>query len=580
MTKYYTDEKNAQIVLAVLKANGIKRVVASPGATNITMVTCFQNDPFFKVYSAVDERSAAYMACGLADETGEPVVISCTQATASRNYLPGLTEAYYRKLPILALTSSRSISQVGHLDAQVIDRSVLPKDVAKLSLTLPIVKDDEDIWECEMKVNQSILELKRHGGGPVHINIQTIYSSNFDIKELPEYRIIKRITPLDKFPELPIGNIAIFIGSHLMMSKSTMNKIDAFCRNRNALVFCDHTSNYKGQYRVLTALASSQLMTNKKFLRPDILIHLGEVSGDYFTQGIGAKEVWRVSPDGEIRDRFKKLTHVFEMPEQSFFDHYISDISNSVNSYFQEIKDYCSGLSSKVPDLPFSNIWVASQLAHRIPENSAIHFSILNSLRAWNFFELPSSVNASSNVGGFGIDGAVSTLLGASLANQDKLYFGVIGDLAFFYDMNALGNRHLGRNLRILLINNGKGTEFRQYNHRAAFLGEDADEFVAADGHFGNKSQVLVMHYAQSLGFEYISAANKSDFNEVYERFINPEIAEKPILFEVFTNSEEESDALEAIMHIETNVKGQAQKIVKQVLGKNTINLLKKATKK
>ena len=104
---YYTAERNAQIVISLLKSHGIRKIIASPGATNICFVASVQIDPFFEVYSCVDERSAAYMACGLAAESGEPVVISCTGATSSRNYMPGLTEAYYRKLPILAITSSR-----------------------------------------------------------------------------------------------------------------------------------------------------------------------------------------------------------------------------------------------------------------------------------------------------------------------------------------------------------------------------------------------------------------------------------------------------------------------------------------
>ena len=110
MDFHYTSERNVQIVLALLKANNIKKVVASPGATNESIVASMQYDPYFEMYSCVDERSAAYMACGLAAESGEIVVLSCTGATSSRNYLPGLTEAYYRKLPILAITSSMPTS--------------------------------------------------------------------------------------------------------------------------------------------------------------------------------------------------------------------------------------------------------------------------------------------------------------------------------------------------------------------------------------------------------------------------------------------------------------------------------------
>lgn len=81
------------------------------------------------------------MACGLAYESGEPVVLSCTEATASRNYFPGLTEAYYRKLPILAITGAHGSYDIGHLKPQVINRSVAPLDTVRLSVDLGKCKD-------------------------------------------------------------------------------------------------------------------------------------------------------------------------------------------------------------------------------------------------------------------------------------------------------------------------------------------------------------------------------------------------------------------------------------------------------
>ena len=73
----YSAERNVQILVYLLKANNIRRIIASPGTTNVTFVGTVQHDDFFKMYSCVDERSAAYMACGMAAESGEPVVIVC-----------------------------------------------------------------------------------------------------------------------------------------------------------------------------------------------------------------------------------------------------------------------------------------------------------------------------------------------------------------------------------------------------------------------------------------------------------------------------------------------------------------------
>lgn len=573
--KKYTDEKNILILIALLKKHGIRKVVASPGATNVTFVGSIQNDPYFEIYSVVDERSAAYLACGLSAESGEPVAISCTGATSSRNYMPGLTEAYYRKLPILAITSLQLPSRVGHHIAQVLDRSVVPNDVVKHSVLLPIIKDADDYWDCEIKANKAILELSRHGGGPVHINLPTTYSRNFNIETLPDVRMINRITYNSEYPELPNGRIAIFVGSHKTFTQKETEALDLFCECNNAVVFCDHTSGYKGKYRMLFALAMAQQI-DKSSILPDILIHIGEISGDYYSLGINCKQVWRVSEDGEIRDTFKKLRYVFEMSESLFFEHYTKHHqNNSSDNYLQVCKTVLSTVSEKMLDVPFSNIWVASKMSSKLPEGSTIHFGILNSLRSWNFFDISNTITSYSNVGGFGIDGCVSSLIGASLVNKEKLYFGVFGDLAFFYDLNSIGNRCVGSNLRILLINNGKGVEFKNYNHPAALFGDEADLFMAASGHYGDKSRSLVKNYAIDLGFDYLSASNKDEFLNNIEFFTSKNNNSKPIIFEVFTDEENESQALKTIHELDMDSSNQIKTLVKGLIGQKGINLIK-----
>ena len=116
-------------------------------------------------------------------------------------------------------------------------------------------------------------------------------------------------------------------------------------------------------------------------------------------------------------------------------------------------------IESMIEELPLSNAWMCQQTAHRLPQNSVLHLAILNSLRSWNLFDTPNSVYSYSNVGGFGIDGCISSCVGASLVNKQKLYFCVSGDLATFYDLNVLGNRHIGNNFRLLVSNNGTGFE-------------------------------------------------------------------------------------------------------------------------
>ena len=522
MNTSYSSEKGIQILIALLKEHGIRKIVTSPGTTNMMLNASLMYDGCFEMYSSDDERSAAYIACGMAEESDEPVMLACTGATASRNYLPGLTEAFYRKLPILVVTGTQDLRRQGNLYDQVTDRSVHANDVVTYSTYIPVVKDEKDEVNAQLRINQAISALTLNGGGPAHINLETFYSRDLSVKQLPKVKTIRRVDVDGTFPSLPEGKIAIFIGSHKRFDAATTNAIDAFCKNHNAVVFCDHCSSYKGEFRQVDALLNMQGAACLNEIR--LLIHFGEITGDHFNMGGHAQEVWRISKDGQLRDRYDKLTNVFDMPDRLFFEHYKDERITKGTSFLEQCQKEYAELYAQIPELPLSNIWMAKQMHDKLPENSCIHFGILTSLRSWDFFEVSKTINSMCNVGGFGTDGMLSSLLGASLCNPNKLYFGVVGDLAFFYDMNALGNRHLGNNVRILLVNNGKGCEFTHCLNPGHIFGEDVNPYIAAAGHFGNQSRSLVRDYAKNLGFNYLIADSKEEFLKNMDEFLNHHI--------------------------------------------------------
>lgn len=572
---YYSAEENVQIVVSLLKAYGISRVIASPGTTNLTFVASLMADPFFKIYSAPEERSAAYMAVGMAEESGEPVVITCTGATASRNYLPGLTEAFYRKLPVLAVTATQPLGSVGQLVPQVIDRSSLPKDAAVYSVHIGTVKDRSDKTTTVLKANEALHYLTKLGGGPVHINLETTYSHDFSVKELPSVTKIGYYRIFDELPAIPDGKVGIYIGSHSKMGKELSEAIERFCEAYGAVAFCDHTSNYKGKYRFLYPLTLSQDNWKPDYAPVSLLIYIGEVSGSYAHPG--AKQLWRVNEDGKIRSAFGLPKAVFEMREVDFFNRYADMARNSRVSYLAECQNTYEAMLNEIPEsLPLSNIWVAKQLASKLPADSVIHFGILNSLRSWNFFEIPESVDSYCNVGGFGIDGPMSTVIGGALANPDRIHYLVVGDLAFFYDLNSLGNRHLPSNLRIILINNGKGTEFRNYNHPAHAFGEEADKYMAAGGHYGAKSATLVKNFVEALGFDYLTADDKEGLLEHLDTLVSPEKRSTPLLMEVFTDFELENEALRIVRNLRVGGSSLLKNKVRGMLGKSGVETVKK----
>lgn len=576
MEQYYSNEINVQILISLLKQHNIKKVVASPGSTNVTFVGSLQQDPYFEMYSCVDERSAAYMACGLAAESNEPVVLTCTGATASRNYFSALTEAFYRKLPILAVTSTQNENKIGHLIPQVIDRSNQPLDIVKESVHLQNVRNEEDAWEVMLNANKAILALNHHGRGPVHINLSTTYSNDFSIKELPSAHKICRIMPYEIFPEIGSRKIAIYVGSHAKWTDDEISAVEQFCEANNAIVFVEPTSNYTGKYRVPYALVANQKIPQPN-QHPDLLIHIGEMSD--FCGIVGQpKDVWRVSEDGKIVDRYRKLSIVFEMPELIFFRHYNNGKKAQETSYYDSAIAACKNIWKNIPELPFSQLWVASKLYNKFPQGCELHLGILSPLRSWSYFPIDCCESIFCNQGGFGIDGNMSTMIGASLVHPEKLYYAVVGDLSFFYDMNVLGNRHVGKNVRILLINNAVGVEFHLFKQFNSTYVNDISAFISAGGHFGKKSPNLVRHYATDLGFEYLCAASKSEFFSNFERFVSPEQGEKPIIFEIFTQIPDENQALKAMWSIEkdTSVKHLLKETVKSTIGTGLTEKLKK----
>lgn len=565
MSYYYTDEVNTLILISLLKEHNIKKIIASPGTTNISFIASVQFDSYFEVYSVVDERAASFMACGLAEESGEPVVLTCTGATASRNYIPGLTEAYYRHLPVLAVTSTQHWGRISNYVAQVIDRTKQFPDMVKKSIQLPTVHCEEDKQNTITLVNDAILELVHGNAGPVHINLFTTYSTGFVTKELPKYRTIRRI--IDKnFPSIPKGNIGIFVGAHVTFSREETLAIDKFCESNNAVVICDLISNYRGKYRFLATLANSQGkdLGTSNF---DLIIFIGYIHGNYIN--FSGKEMWRVNKDGKIRDPYRNLTYVFEMNEIDFFKHYAKEENN--NTILNRCNQVNNELLTKVPKLPFSNMWIAKETASLIPDNSVLHLSILNTLRVWNYFETKDSVLCYTNSGGYGIDGCVSSFLGSAITNKDKEHYMIVGDLSFFYDVNTMLNT-IPLNVHIMLINNGIGTEFKNYNHRASYFGKDANPFMAAKGHNGFKNDLTVKKLCENLNIRYMCAANKKDYISNRDKWLS--VGNKPILFEIFTTDRDESDALKLMNTIvlDTSIKA---KLKRSKLGRITKKIIK-----
>lgn len=537
MQSQYDNYQNIILTVELLKKNNIKHIVISPGGTNIALVKLLQDDSFFKCYSVIDERSAMYFAIGLYLQTGEIIATSCTSAQATRNYIPGLTEAFYKKVPILAITMEKHSRFKYQEYMQAPDQTSLPNDCVKKSFELPYISDKNDYLYSLRLINEAILEITNGSKGPVQLCIPWI---DYPLaNKNPQIRQIIREKDYMQWGNLRLENkkILIAIGEHIPFSEKEKNAIENFCESHDAVVYTTHLSNYHGKYSVNGNLILSTIGFEKfsTTLAPDVLITIGGIMADYSFYVLFSNleltktEHWRIDEDGRVVDTYDKLTKIYQCSPLVFFEN-ASTSENVVHNYFTSWNQELESRNYSI-DVPFSNLYAAQHLHHLIPENSYVNFAILNSLRVWSFFELSPTIKCFSNVAAFGIDGCMSTLLGESM-ETDSLCFLIIGDLSFCYDMNSLAIRHIKNNVRILLINNSGGVEFKLNG----INNKSTDRFIAAGGHFKD-----ARGWAITCGFKYLKATNKEEFNKNINEFICE--SNSPILYEIFVSDKDDSEA-------------------------------------
>lgn len=543
----YTTIKNVQILIALLKKYGIANVVISPGGNNIPIIHSIEADKDFKCYSVVDERSAAYFAMGLAQQLEEPVALVCTSGTAVCNYLPGVTEAKYQRVPLVVITSDRSPYMLDQLETQKIDQMQIFGQTCKKEVNLPIVKTEDDEWYCGRLINEALLEMRHHGNGPVHINVPTTGNPmDYSASSLPEVKKIKRYIFNENSKEeindtievlKRSDKILLIFGEDFRSDFRLASEIALFCEKTKAVCLVDYMSNLKYDQALLAyRITESMVVADFEELVPDVVITFGNniLSNNlkYFMRQYKKKYIhWCVDEAGEIRDVFKALDTVYECIGAEFLsilNKNLPDVSCDSSYRDKWNKAY---QKTKYEKIDYSSLRAIQMLADGIPNEAVVHLGILNSTRGFHFFETNKNLKVYSNIGALGIDGSMSTFIGHSFATE-KLCFLIVGDLSFFYDMNALGIRGIGKNVRVLLLNNGGGAEFH-FN-----MGKDNIETL--DDYISVKHQKSARAWAETLGFEYCEAHNEEELDAGVKTLINEEI-NSPVLLEVYLDMENDA---------------------------------------
>ena len=561
----YSNIRSVQILISLMKHFGIEDVVLSPGGSDIPIIHSIETDEFFTCYSVVDERSAAYYALGVAQEKKRPVACVCTSGTAVCNYVPGITEAFYQNVPVLAITADKNPYYQDQLETQKIKQINVFANVIKRAVELPIVKSDEDDWLCNRLINEALLALTHNGTGPVQINIPIVGATNiYNCEVLPLERKISYVSTnaMQSCAEQLVGKkIMVVVGQNVEFDKTTIEYLNRFYKMFNCIFAVENLSNLKCDGSIntypITEMCNSE---SWKHLLPEIVISIGNNLAAYqlkpiFRSNFKMIDNWLVSESGEVRDAYKCLTSIFQMSPGDFFESItMCNVGISDHSYHEAWVTQLDKIT--LPEFEFSNFYVAQQLARIIPENSILHCAILNSTRIMQFFSMAEGVTCYSNVGALGIDGCFSTFAGQAAASPEKMAYLVIGDLSFFYDMNAAGLRSIGPNVRVILLNNGGGSEFQFFMGRRNI--PTIDSYICAE------HEKVATGWIVSLDYDYFSASTKEEFDAVIHKFGDP--SEKPLFLEVFTDMVEEADRTNA-MYDAYRKSSDTGKSVKSIVG-------------
>lgn len=551
------------LLVSYLKQNGIKHMVISSGTRAIPFIKAIESDSYFTCYSVIDERNAAFFAMGLSQELNEPIGLTCTSGTAASNYLSGMTEAYYSHTPVVAITADRSMQVLNQLETQKVNQPAIFEAITEKSITLPVIKDQDDFWYAKHLLDEVFLAMHKHGMGPIHINLPIEGSTNeitiareqaiADIfKQLQYYSYANPEKWDAAFAELKsYKKILVVIGQFLNMDNETAEQIREFCQKKQIPILGDNLSNFRAEEMVFASapIKALNVATFEKIL-PDLVISIGNNFQERIKDLLKAHRNkfahWIIDEGGVVRDWSKSLTALFDCKTAYFFKKFNAESDYSTDGTYLNLWKELEVKAVLPPEKPWSNFYLAREFSKCIPLESLLHLAILNSTRLMQFFKLPESVKVSGNVSSFGIDGCLPTLIGQSVASPEKLSFILLGDLSFFYAMNAISIRGISKNVRILLSNNGGGAEFHIFPH----IQEDntIDLNIAASHGFTAKA------WAESVGFEYLSASNKETLSTNLPKFVSTE-GDKPKILEVFTDLHFDGEyCLDVYRHLEREI--------------------------
>ncbi|MCK5815360.1 MAG: 2-succinyl-5-enolpyruvyl-6-hydroxy-3-cyclohexene-1-carboxylic-acid synthase [Flavobacteriaceae bacterium] len=527
----------AQLVIASCVANTVDQVVISPGSRNAPLTIGFANHPDIKAYSIVDERSAAFFALGIAQQTQKPVAVVCTSGSALLNYYPAISEAFYSHIPLIVISADRPKNMIDIGDGQTIRQENVFGNHILSSVNLGI-----DSKENQNKLKEAFKKSIQQRG-PIHINVpfdEPLYEVVDAMMKIEPSEIENIDIPLDVDELQKFANIwnasskkMVLLGTSFPdeLLQVQLNKI---IKDDSVIVLTESTSNVhhvnfiNGIDKIIFTLDDEALAE----LKPEILLTFGGMivskKVKQFLRKYQPKHHWHVDLHRAF-DTFFCLSNHFKVSPQLFFSQFFfltEDRESDYQSKWLNIKKARTNAHQKFLDAcDYSDLTVFESVLNSVPDHSQLQLSNSSIIRYSQLFDLNPTLKVFCNRGTSGIDGSTSTAIGAASISGNKTVF-ITGDISFFYDSNALWNQHIKSDFRIIIINNNGGGIFK-------FI--PGPKETNALSYFETPHGLTAKHLAKMYGLEYINASNIEEVEITLKNFYQD--SEKPKILEIFTSS-------------------------------------------
>ncbi|SEH41853.1 2-succinyl-5-enolpyruvyl-6-hydroxy-3-cyclohexene-1-carboxylic-acid synthase [Chryseobacterium culicis] len=549
--KKYSSKRSIQILAHLLQQYGIADIVISPGSRNAPLAIHFSEVDRFNCYSIVDERSAAFVAMGMAKSEKKPVAITCTSGSAVVNYYPAVTEAFYQNIPLLVLTADRPTDFVDLFDGQTIRQ----KDVFHQHSygDFQLLEDSkENAEDINFDIIKKAIELCFEKQGPVHINIPLEEPLYELVSELPTFPTVEK-TIKHKEYEIPSNLIAEWHTSQRIMllvgtrdySPELENQLTQLVKNHSVVVLSEANSNLNHEkfFKHIDRYIFNFTEEDYKTYAPDLLITVGQnvVSKKVkqFLRSARPKQHWHLDEIWQP-DTYFSLTEKIEVKPEVFFSKLLKFINLEPRPYFNlwdVLRDKKDAKHEQfLNTIEFSDFYFFNKASQTIPENYNIHFSNSSGIRYAQLFDFGKR-KMYCNRGTSGIDGSTSTAMGFAIKNENPTLL-ITGDLSFFYDINGLWNQYIPPFVRIMIFNNGEGNIFKIIPGPGNANPNTLDEFIAT------KHRKNAESLAKHFGFSYIRVEDEITLDRVLENFFKPDA--QPKILEVNTYGKNSADVLKA----------------------------------